>query len=119
MVPAGSALEWTVVDAAANEAGGGSTSRRKTLSSGSKGGRVAAQDLIAFGSKARKGQFPYVASLLKSSASGAGYYHACSATLIAPNLLLTAGKHSEHCLVYVDSDRTNFICFKRSSITSP
>ena len=50
------------------------------------------QDLIAFGNQARKGQFPYVASLLKNSTTGSGFYHSCGATLIASNLLLTAGK---------------------------
>lgn len=110
MEPAGIAQDWTIVDVAANsreEADFPPTLElpifnRKMLSSASRGGGVAAQDLIAFGNKARKGQFPYVASLLKSSFSGAGFYHSCTATLIAPNLLLTAGTHSDHCALRIE-----------------
>jgi len=68
---------------------------RKTLSKNSNSG-VAAQDLIAFGKKARKGQFPFIASLLKPSFSGAGFFHSCTGSLIASNLVLTAGKHLEY-----------------------
>ncbi len=92
---------------------------RKALSKGSHSGGVTAQDLIAFGGRARRGQFPYVASLLKASSSNAGYYHACTATLIAPNLLLTAGKHSDHCFLYKLSIFPRFTPHRTALITSP
>ena len=108
MQPAGRAQEWTIVDVAAKSGEEADFPpimelpffSRRTLSSASRRSGVGAQNRIAFGNKARKGQFPYVASLLKSSSSGAGFYHSCTATLIAPNLLLTAGKHSENCVLY-------------------
>jgi len=120
----GIAQEWTIVDVKAQAAGPPQHLElpffhRKTLSENSKSGGVAAQDLIAFGNKARRGQFPYIASLLKSSSSGAGFYHSCTGTLIAPTLILTAGKHSEYYFIYIRTFDLIFSCIWRSLITSP
>ena len=50
------------------------------------------EPLIAYGDDAAESQFPFVLSLLKpSSTGGGGYYHGCTAILIAPTVFLTAG----------------------------
>lgn len=66
-------------------------------------GKPGIQDLIAFGNQARKGQFPYVASLLKNTSSGPGFFHSCGASLIASNLLLTAA----HCFYDIPNGQWN------------
>jgi len=65
--------------------------------SGDSSSDQAVKATIAYGSDASPGQFPSVAALAYSSSNG--YLRRCDGTLIAPNLVLTAGTMSPILLV--------------------